>query len=61
MLPRDIDVSLYVATQGNGAAPPDRGWNELLHSPAQIYTVDADHFSLMSKMQFANVAHAFAG
>ena len=59
-LPRNIDVSLYVATQGNGAAPPHRGWNELLHSPAQIYTVDADHFSLLHKMQFANLAYAFA-
>ena len=59
-LPRNIDVSLYVATQGNGAAPPHRGWNELLHSPAQIYTVDADHFSLLHKVQFANLAYAFA-
>jgi len=56
MLPRNIDVSLYVATQGNGAAPPHRGWNELLHSPAQIYTVDADHFSLLSKVQLPNLA-----
>ena len=56
MLPRNIEVSLYVATQGNGAAPPHRGWNELLHSPAQIYTVDADHFSLLSKVQLPNLA-----
>ena len=60
MLPRNIEVALYVATQGNGAAPPHRGWNELLHSPAQIYTVDADHFSLLSKVQFANLVEAFA-
>jgi thioesterase domain-containing protein len=60
-LPRNIDVALYVATQGNGVATPlHRGWNELLHTPAQIYTVDADHFSLLSKVQFENLAYAFA-
>jgi thioesterase domain-containing protein len=60
MLPRNIDVALYVATQADGAATPlHRGWNELLHSPVQIYTVDADHFSLLSKVQFANLADAF--
>jgi thioesterase domain-containing protein/acyl carrier protein len=61
MLPRNIEVALYVATQGNGAAAPlHRGWNELLHSPVHIHTVDADHFSLLSKVQFANLADAFA-
>jgi thioesterase domain-containing protein/acyl carrier protein len=61
MLPRNIDVALYVATQANGAATPlHRGWNELLHSPVQIYTVDADHFSILSKVQFANSEYAFA-
>jgi thioesterase domain-containing protein/acyl carrier protein len=61
MLPRNIEVSLYVATQGDETATPlHRGWNELLHSPAQIYTVDADHFSLLSKVQLANLVEAFA-
>jgi thioesterase domain-containing protein/acyl carrier protein len=61
VLPRNIEVALYVATQGNGADTPlHRGWNELLHSPVQIYTVEADHFSLLSKVQFANLTEAFA-
>ena len=60
VLPQNIDEALYVATQTDGAATPlHRGWNELLHSPVQIYTVDADHFSLLSKVQFANLADAF--
>ena len=59
MLSRSIDVSLYRATQGhqNGPAMPrDYGWNQLLPSPIRIYDVEADHFSILEKVQMHEVA-----
>jgi len=55
MLPREIDVSLYRATQGNSRAstlPSDYGWNRLLQSPIRVYDVDGDHSSMLNKVQF---------
>jgi thioesterase domain-containing protein len=54
-LPRDIDVSLYRATQGNArtaAVPGDYGWNRLLQGPIRVHDVDADHASILNKVQF---------
>jgi len=55
MLSRNIDVSLYVATQENGFRsdiPADHGWNRLLQSPVHICRVDANHVSILRKVQF---------
>jgi amino acid adenylation domain-containing protein len=55
MLPLEIDVSLYRATQGHTEEPTlpgDYGWNRLLRSPIRIHDVKADHFSILERVQF---------
>jgi amino acid adenylation domain-containing protein len=55
MLSREIDVSLYRATQGHQDGPMmlgHYGWNQLLQAPIQAYDVEADHFSILEKVQF---------
>ena len=52
-LSREIDVSLYRATQGRPDRlnlPPDYGWGRLLQRPIRIYNVEADHFSILKKV-----------
>ncbi|HEV8485887.1 MAG TPA: non-ribosomal peptide synthetase, partial [Blastocatellia bacterium] len=63
MLSHKIDVSLYRATHGNHdelATPPDYGWNQLLPSPIRIYDVDADHFSILEKVRFRDLAESLS-
>jgi amino acid adenylation domain-containing protein len=55
MLPQNIDVALYRATQGDSQTsmlPDDYGWNRLLSSPIRVHDVEADHHSLLKKVQF---------
>jgi len=52
-LSREIDVSLYRATEVHPDRlnlPPDYGWGRLLQSPVRIYDVEADHFSILKKV-----------
>jgi amino acid adenylation domain-containing protein len=52
-LSREIDVSLYRATEGHSDSlklPPDYGWGLLLQRPIRIYDVEADHFSILKKV-----------
>jgi thioesterase domain-containing protein/acyl carrier protein len=58
MLPREIDVALYRATQRDSQAaamPDDYGWNRLLHRPIRVYDVDADHYSILRTVQLHEV------
>jgi thioesterase domain-containing protein len=59
-LSRDIEVSLYRATQAaqHGAVPRDYGWTQLLRAPIRIHDVDADHFSILKKVTIQAVAAA---
>jgi thioesterase domain-containing protein/acyl carrier protein len=53
VLPRRIDVSLYVASlesQHRMLMPRGYGWNQLRPSPVHIYEVDANHFSILQKV-----------
>ena len=53
LLPCEIDVSLYRASQEHQDRTtllPDYGWNQLLHEPIRIYDVEADHFSILEKV-----------
>jgi len=62
ILSRNIDVSLYRATQENrgpAVTPPDYGWNQLLPSPVRIYDVEANHFSILDKVDiFRKIAES---
>ena len=61
-LSRQIDVSLYRATQARQDGPDmprDYGWDRLLQSPVRTYDVEADHFSILDKVQIQGVASAF--
>jgi acyl carrier protein/surfactin synthase thioesterase subunit len=53
LLPCQIDVSLYRASQehqNRTTLLPDYGWNQLLYDPIRIYDVEADHFSILEKV-----------
>jgi thioesterase domain-containing protein len=53
LLPRTIEVSLYRATQRRSdrqSLPRDYGWDELLKSPINTSDVDADHFSILTRV-----------
>ncbi|MCU1245536.1 MAG: Amino acid adenylation, partial [Acidobacteria bacterium] len=55
MLPRAIDVSLYVAAQadhGGQLLPPDHGWSPLFPGPIHVHQVEADHFSIVDNVRF---------
>jgi amino acid adenylation domain-containing protein len=57
-LSREIDVSLYRATEGHLDRlnlPPDYGWGRLLQSPIRIYDVEADHFSILKKVSITQI------
>jgi amino acid adenylation domain-containing protein/FkbM family methyltransferase len=59
VLPAEIDVVLYRATQGleEGTATfADNGWNELLQKPIRTYDVEATHFSILEKKHCQEVA-----
>ena len=62
-LPRQVDTSLYRATAHlpderlpAADVPPDYGWGELLPGGFRIYDVDADHFSILKKVTFNELA-----
>jgi thioesterase domain-containing protein len=52
-LSREIDVSLYRATEGRQDRlnlPHDYGWGRLLQRSIRIYDVEANHFSILKKV-----------
>jgi thioesterase domain-containing protein/acyl carrier protein len=52
-LSRKVDVVLYAATRRKGLVlPDDYGWNDLVESPIRVQAVDADHHSIMEKVNF---------
>ena len=56
-----INVSLYRATpnhQTGSTMPGDYGWNDLLQSPVRVYDVDADHFSILHRVDIPEVGNA---
>jgi len=56
-LPREVEASLYRATQGHqdvGDLPRDYGWSALLQSPIRTHDVEADHFSIVGKCIIAD-------
>ncbi|EZH71974.1 hypothetical protein ATO12_04980 [Aquimarina atlantica] len=59
-LPSKIDVILIKATEGYTEvyknAPEDYGWNELLQKPAHIYSIKANHFSIIDRDNSKKIA-----
>ena len=58
MLPRNIEVSLYWQHREMSGSTSVAGTN--FSQPDPIYTVDADHFSLLSKVQLPNRPRSIA-
>ncbi|MBZ5509457.1 MAG: amino acid adenylation domain-containing protein, partial [Acidobacteriia bacterium] len=62
-LPREIDVSLYRATQGHEdgqMTPHDCGWNQLLPGPVRVHDIEANHFSMLEEPHIQKIAGAFS-
>ena len=62
-LPREIDVSLYRATQGHAdeqRLSRDYGWNQLVPGSVRIFEVEADHFSMLQEPHIQKIAGAFS-
>jgi thioesterase domain-containing protein/acyl carrier protein len=60
-MPRPLDVSLYRAMHPpqDEATSLDYGWNPLLQSPIHVIDVEADHFSILERTRFPDVAGTF--
>jgi len=55
-LSKDINVSLYRATDGYyQEMPDDFGWNQFLCSPIKIYDIKADHLTIIEKLPIQKV------
>ena len=55
-LSKDINVSLYRATNGYyQEMPDDFGWNEFLCSPVKIYDIEADHLTIIDKLPIQKI------
>lgn len=58
-LPKACATVVVRATQSNGEAPPDLGWNRFLVKPAACIEIDADHLSVVGAEGSAVIAKIF--
>ena len=58
-LSRQCDTVVVRATQSNGGAAADLGWNEFLVTPAACIDIDADHLSVVGPAGSAAIAKIF--
>lgn len=58
-LPKACETVVVRATQSNGDAAPDLGWNTLLVNPAACIEIDADHLSVVGAEGSAVIAKIF--
>ena len=58
-LSKACETVVVRATQSNGAAAADLGWNEFLITPAACIEIDADHLSVVGAEGSAVIASIF--
>lgn len=58
-LPKACETVVVRATQSNGDAAPDLGWNKYLAKPATCIEIDADHLSVVGAEGSAVIAKIF--
>jgi thioesterase domain-containing protein len=58
-LPKACETVVVRATQGNGGAAADLGWNKFLVKPAIGVEIDADHLSVVGAAGSAAIAKIF--